>query len=164
MAHKIKEFEASEDGFVLSAEQRAACKWFGEAMDSTLQDEKNKIPLEQRKQRACLLIGAGGTGKTTVILQLMLSVFCHYFPAMDGEERYLITTFSHAQSDAISNESYRACTAHSACSYRVASMRNKDLALKSKEPEMQKRWHPKLLMIQDEISLVPSLVLSLIHI
>jgi len=63
MAYKIKEFEASEDGFVLSAEQRAACKWFG---------EQYKIPLEQRKQRACLLIGAGGTGKTIVILQLML--------------------------------------------------------------------------------------------
>jgi hypothetical protein len=127
-------------------------------MDATLRDEEKQVPLQERTQRSCLLIGAGGTGKTTVILLLMLTVFCHFFPGQDGEDRYLITTFSHAQSDAISNEAHRATTAHAACSYRVASMRNKDLGLKTKEQEMKKRWMSKLLLIQDEISLVPCLV------
>ena len=158
MANKIREFESSSTGFPLSPEQRASCKWFGEAMDATLQDEEKQVPLQERTQRSCLLIGAGGTGKTTVILLLMLTVFCHFFPGQDGEDRYLITTFSHAQSDAISNETHRATTAHAACSYRVASMRNKDLGLKTKEQEMKKRWMSKLLLIQDEISLVPCLV------
>jgi hypothetical protein len=158
MAKRVREFETSAEGFELSLDQRASCKWFGEAMDATLRDEKNQIPVADRRQHACLLIGAGGTGKTTVILLLMLPVFCHYFPDCDGVERYLIATFSHAQSDAISNETHRASTVHAASSYRVASMRNRDLALKTKEPEMQKRWLPKLLLIQDEISLVPCLV------
>ena len=37
----------------------------------------------------------GGTGKTTIILELMLDVFCHFFPAKPGEEeRYMISTFT----------------------------------------------------------------------
>jgi hypothetical protein len=155
---KIEDFEKSATGFVLSLEQRAVCRWFGVAMDATLKDEEQQVPLQNREQRTCLLIGAGGTGKTTVILALMLSVFCHFFPTAQDEDRYLITTFSHAQSDAISNETYRARTAHTACSYRVASLRNRDLALKTKQAEMTKRWVPKLLLIQDEISLVPAMV------
>ena len=158
MAQQVKAFEDSATGFQLSPEQRASCRWFGEAMDGTLLDEEQQIPLADRQQRSCLLIGAGGTGKTTVILLLMLPVFCHFFPGADGEERYLITTFSHAQGDAISNEYHRATTSHAACSYRVASMRNKDLGLKTREAEMKKRWMTKLLLIQDEISLVPCLV------
>ena len=99
------------------------------------------------------------TGKTTIILELMLDVFCRFFPARPGEEeRYMIATFSHAQSDAISNDVYRARTCHTACSYRVASLRNKHLALKTKEQEMKQRWQPKILVIQDEISLVPAAV------
>ena len=128
-------------------------------MDVALQEEENKTPLRNRAQHACLLIGAGGTGKTTIILELMLDVFCRFFPARPGEEeRYMIATFSHAQSDAISNDVYRARTCHTACSYRVASLRNKHLALKTKEQEMKQRWQPKILVIQDEISLVPAAV------
>ena len=70
----------------------------------------------------------------------------------------MISTFSHSQSDAISNDCYRARTCHTACSYRVASLRNKHLALKTKEQEMKQRWVPKILLIQDEISLVPAAV------
>ena len=159
MARKVAAFEKSAGGFKLAPEQLSACRWFGEAMDVALQEEENKTPLRNRAQHACLLIGAGGTGKTTIILELMLDVFCRFFPARPGEEeRYMIATFSHAQSDAISNDVYRARTCHTACSYRVASLRNKHLALKTKEQEMKQRWQPKILVIQDEISLVPAAV------
>ena len=159
MANKVAEFEQSSHGFKLAQEQLSACRWFGEAINLALQDEENQIPLRNRKQQACLLIGAGGTGKTTIVLELMLEVFCHFFPARPGEEeRYMIATFSHAQSDAISNDTYRARTCHTACSYRVASLRNKHLALKTKENEMKRRWQPKIFVIQDEISLVPAAV------
>ena len=70
-------------------------------------------------------LGAGGTGKTTIILELLLPTFLEFFPAQDGEDRYAILTFSHAQGDAISNETFRAKTAHAAVGYRVASLRNK---------------------------------------
>ena len=143
MARKVAAFEKSSTGFKLAPEQLSACRWFAEAMDVALQEEENQTPLRNRTQHACLLIGAGGTGKTTIILELMLDVFCHFFPARPGEEeRYMISTFSHSQSDAISNDVYRAC--HTACSYRVASLRNKHLALKTKEQEMKQRWVPKI--------------------
>ena len=159
MARKVAAFEKSAAGFKLAPEQLSACRWFGEAMDVAFHEEESKIPLRKRAQHACLLIGAGGTGKTTIILELMLDVFCRFFPARPGEEeRYMISTFSHAQSDAISNDVYRARTCHTACSYRVASLRNKHLALKTKEQEMKQRWQPKILIIQDEISLVPAAV------
>ena len=58
----------------------------------------------------------------------------------------------------ISNDTHRARTCHTACSYRVASLRNKHLALKTKEEEMKRRWQPKILVIQDEIGLVPAAV------
>ena len=70
----------------------------------------------------------------------------------------MISTFSHSQSDAISNDVYRARACRTACSYCVASLRNKHLALKTKEQEMKQRWRPKILLIQDEISLVPAAV------
>ena len=159
MARKVAAFEKSSTGFKLAPEQLSACRWFAEAMDVALEEEENQKPLRNRTQHACLLIGAGGTGKTTIILELMLDVFCHFFPARPGEEeRYMISTFSHSQSDAISNDVYRARTCHTACSYRVASLRNKHLALKTKEQEMKQRWVPKILLIQDEISLVPAAV------
>ena len=92
-----------------------------------------------------------------IILELMLDIFCHFFPARPGEEeRYMISTFSHSQSDANSNVVYRARTCHTACSYHVASLRNKLRALKTKEHEMKQRWRPKILLIQDEINLVPA--------
>ena len=53
---------------------------------------------------------------------------------------------------------YRARKCHTACSYRVTSLRSKNLALKSKEQEMKQRWLPKILLIQDAISLVPAAV------
>ena len=87
MAGKIEDFEQSDTGFVLSLEQRAVCRWFGVALDATLLNEEQQVPLQNREQRTCLLIGAGGTGKTTVILELMLSVFCHFFPAVEHEDR-----------------------------------------------------------------------------
>ena len=159
MARKVAAFEKSSTGFKLAPEQLSACRWFAEAMDVALQEEENQTPLRNRTQHACLLIGAGGAGKTTIILELMLDVFCHFFPARPGEEeRYMISTFSHSQSDAISNDFYRARTCHTACSYRVASLRNKHLALKTKEQETKQRWVPKIWLIQDEISLVPAAV------
>ena len=57
-------------------------------------------------------MGAGGTGKTTIILELILKVFVIYFPPQDEEDRYFILTFSHAQGAAISNDNFRAQTAH----------------------------------------------------
>ena len=151
MAKKVAEFEKSIGGFKLAQEQLCACRWFGEAMDVALQEEENSVPLRNRKQQACLLIGAGGTGKTTIVLELMLEVFCQFFPARPGEEeRYIISTFSHAQSDAISNDTYRARTCHTSCSYRVTSLRNKHLALKTKEEEMKRRWTRKILVVQDD--------------
>ena len=95
LAERIREFEASADhpdpeqrGFKLAEEQRAICRWFGNALDVALDEEIRQIPVNQRKQSACLLIGAGGTGKTTIILQLLLPIFLQYFPAVDGEDRY----------------------------------------------------------------------------
>ena len=128
-------------------------------MDVGLDDEQRHVPINNRRQSACLLIGAGGTGKTTIILKLLLEVFLEFFPTeQSGLERYLIATFSHGQGDAISNETFRAKFVHSAASYRVASLRTKHLALKSKQQEMTNRWQNKILLIQDEASLIPGMV------
>ena len=118
--------------------------------------------MHQRTQKACLLIGAGGTGKTTIILELILKVFVLYFPAHGDEDRYFILTFSHAQGAAISNDIFRAQTAHNSVEYRVASLRNKDLALRSKAERCQKKWAPKVLLIEDEVSLFPAMVQNML--
>ena len=81
-----------------------------------------------------------------------------YFPALDGEARYLITTFSHAQGAAISNEKLKAKTAHTAVCYRVASLRNRNMALRTKQKGMESKWNPKILLVEDELSLYPALV------
>ena len=162
---RIQAFEASADnpdpnrrGFKLAEEQRAICKWFGHALDVAGDEELRQVPVNQRKQSACLLIGAGGAGKTTIILELLLPIFQEYFPTEDGEDRYAILTFSHAQGDAISNDTFRAKTAHAAVGYRVASLRNKNMALATKRKDCERTWNPKILVVQDEISLSPAMV------
>ena len=85
-----------------------------------------------------------------------------YFPPLDGEDRYIITTFSHAQGAAISNEKFKAQTAHTATSYRVASLRNRDMALKTKREEMERRWQPKILLVEDEAGLFPAMVQNML--
>ena len=109
------------------------CKWFGLALDVAYDEETRGVPMNNRTQKVTLLIGGGGTGKTTIILKLCMEVFAEYFPPLAREDRYFITTFSHAQGAAISNEKFKAQTAHTATCYRVDSLRNKDMALNKKE-------------------------------
>ena len=100
LAARIQEFEGSADdpdpnrrGFKLADGQWAICKRFGRALDVALDEEMRQVPVRERTQSACLLIGAGGTGKTTIILELLLPTFLEFFPAQDGEDRYAILTF-----------------------------------------------------------------------
>ena len=100
LAARIQEFEASADhpdpnrrGFKLADGQRAICKWFGHALDVALDEEIRQVPVNERKQSACLLIGAGGTGKTTIIRKLLLPTFLEFFPAEEGEERYAVQMY-----------------------------------------------------------------------
>ena len=165
LAARIQEFEASADdpdperkGFTLADEQRAICKWFGAVLDVAVDEEIKGVPVNRRTQSACLLIGAGGTGKTTIILKLLLPTFLEFFPQIDGEDRYQILTFSHAQGDAISNDSFRAKTAHRAVGYRVASLRNNNMALGIKRKQLERTWNRQILVVQDEISLFPAMV------
>ena len=124
-----------ERGFKLADGQRAICKWFGHALDVALDEEIRQVPVNERKQSACLLIGAGGAGKTTIILKLLLPTCLEFFPAQDGEDRY---AFFHAQGDAITNETFRAKTAHAAVAYRVASLRNKHMGLATKRKDCER--------------------------
>ena len=165
----MQEFEASrhhpdpeQRGFLLASEQKAMCKWFANALDIAFDEEIRGVPLRKRTQKACLLIGGGGTGKTTIVLKLLLELFVEYFPPLDGEDRFIITTFSHAQGAAISNEKFKAKTAHTASSYRVASLRNINMALKTKKAEMEKRWKDKILLVEDEVGLFPAMVQNML--
>ena len=94
LAARIQEFEDFADhpdpdrkGFKLTDGQWAICKWFGHALDVAQDEELRQLPLNVRQQNACLLIGAGGTGKTTIIRKLLLPTFLEFFPAEEGEER-----------------------------------------------------------------------------
>ena len=169
LAAKIEEFETSADhedptrrGFILTEEQRAICKWFGDALDVAFDEERQGVPLHARKQSACLLIGAAGTGKSAIILQIVLPIFLEYFPAEDNEERYAIITFSRAQRDAISNETFRAKTAHAAVGMRVASLRNQHMALNTKRAQCERTWNSKIFVVQDEVSLFPAMVQNML--
>ena len=75
LAARIQTFEASANdpdpnrrGFKLVKEQRAACKWFGAALDVAFDEEIRQVPVNARTQSVCLLIGAGGTGAVNHLL------------------------------------------------------------------------------------------------
>lgn len=116
------------------------------------------MPVNERKQSACVLIGAGGTGNTTVILELLLPTCLKSYSAQDGEYRYAILTSSHAQGDAISDETFRAQTAHAVVGYRVASLNNNNMAVATKRKHCERIWNANSLVVQDEISLCPVMV------
>ena len=139
MARKVAAFEKSSSGFKLAPEQLSACRWFAEAMDVALQEEENQTPLAKPHAACVSFDWRGRHWKDYYHFRAHAGCFLSFFPARPGEEeRYMISTFSHSQSDAISNDCYRARTCHTACSYRVASLRNKHLALKTKEQGSQK--------------------------
>ena len=99
LAAMIQDFEASADdpdpnrrGFKLADGQRAICKWFGHVLDITLDEEIKQVPVNERKQRACLLIGAGGSGKTTMTLKLAFPTFSGILP---GARRRIPLCHSH---------------------------------------------------------------------
>ena len=46
MARKVAAFEKSSSGFKLAPEQLSACRWFAEAMDVALQEERTRRPCE----------------------------------------------------------------------------------------------------------------------
>ena len=58
------------------------CKWFGLALGVAYDEETRGVPMNNRTQRVTLLIGGGGTGKTTIILKLCMEVFVEYFPPL----------------------------------------------------------------------------------
>lgn len=100
LAARIQEFEASAEdpdphrrGFKLAVGQRASCKWFGHVLDAAVDEEIRQVPVHERKQSACVLRGADGTGKTAIILELLLPTFLESFQAQDGEYRYAILIF-----------------------------------------------------------------------
>ena len=150
MAQKVAAFEKSSTGFKLAPEQLSGCRCLLRQSTLLCRKKRTRCPCETFDR-------CGWQWQDYIILELMLDVFCNFFLARPGEEeRYMISTFSHSQSDAISKDVYRSRTCHTACSYRVASLRNKHRALKTKEHEMKQRWRPKILLIQDEINLVPA--------
>ena len=85
--------------------------------------KRTRRPCETARSMHVILIGAGGTGKTTIILELMLDVFCHFFSGQTWRRRsdtwfppLVILNLMPFPTISI-----RARTCHTACSYRVAS-------------------------------------------
>ena len=78
------------------------------------------VPWPDRTMHRALLLGEGGSGKSFLILNIVIPAVDWAFPAPpDGTESFLTVAFSNAQANGLSTETYRAETFHSPGCIRV---------------------------------------------
>ena len=156
----LKKKKLTEDQIIFLAR-------FAEICDCVWDDEDNNVPMEERRRYNILLLGQGGTGKTAIVQAILLPVIDFLFPpdaSATPPASSLIVCASWAQAENISNNEHKAMTIHKACSMRVQSLRNADMAPGDRLPGLKKTWANKKFLICEEVSMVsPSLLNMLLY-
>ena len=124
---------------------------FKEVMDNIKEEDDMGVPWPDRTMHRKILLGEGGSGKSFLVLNIVIPAVAWTFPAAEhGTESFLTVAFSNAQANGLSTESYRAETFHSAGCIRVQSMSHSALRPKDKLPELQAKWVCRMALIIEE--------------
>ena len=126
---------------------------FAEACDEAWEDEDK--PPEQRRTHEMLLLGAGGTGKTHVVQNLVFKAVEYIWPNEAPESpSMLIVAFSNAQAKNISTAEWKGRTLHNASCMRVQQYINPKMRPGDKAASLEQLWRKVRVLIMEEVSMV----------
>ena len=126
---------------------------FAEACDAAWEDESK--PPEQRRVHHMLLLGAGGTGKTHVVQNLVFKAVEYIWPHVSADSpSMLIVASSNAQAKNISTAAWKGRTLHNAACMRVQHMINPKMRPGDKAATLERLWCNARVLIIEEVSMV----------
>lgn len=102
-----------------------------------------------------LLLGAGGTGKTHVVQNLVFKAVEYIWPNETVESpSMLVVASSNAQAKNISTSQWKARTLHNAAVMRVQEMVNSKMRPGDKMRSLEQRWRNVRVLVIEEVSMV----------
>ena len=126
---------------------------FAAACDNAWADEQK--PPEQRRTHHMLLLGAGGTGKTHVVQNVVFKTVEYLWPAESVDSPSLmVVAASNAQAKNISSPEFKARTLHNAAGMRVQEMVNPKMRPGDKANALEQRWRNVRVLVIEEVSMV----------
>ena len=126
---------------------------FADVCDKAWEDEQK--PPDERRTHHMLLLGAGGTGKTHVVQNLVFEAVRYIWPEECPESpSMLIVASSNAQAKNISTPEWTAKTLHSAASMRVQQMTNSKMRPGDKAASLERLWKNVRVLVIEEVSMV----------
>ena len=138
---------------------------FAKAVNEVWSDEQDEKPHHQRRRHDLLLIGEGGSGKTAIVQDIVLTTIDFLWPPtsndIDGSSS-VIACFSWAQAENISTTRHKATTCHAASAMRVQSMRNSAMQPGEKLGLLKQKWADKRLLVLEEISMISPALYNMI--
>ena len=126
---------------------------FSQACDEAWEDEDK--PPEQRRTNHILLLGAGGTGKTHVVQNLVFKAVEYIWPNETAQSpSMLVVASSNAQAKNISTAEWKGRTLHNAACMRVQEMINPKMRPGDKATSLEQVWRNVRVLIIEEVSMV----------
>merc|ERR1712079_821891 len=126
---------------------------FAQFCDEAWEDEDK--PPERRRVHHMLLLGAGGTGKTHVVQNLVFKAVEYIWPNETAESpSMLVVASSNAQAKNVSTTQWKARTLHNAAGMRVQEMVNPKMRPGDKASALERRWRNVRVLVIEEVSMV----------
>jgi len=173
IAHLAAEFEAGntmppgkkKKKRKLSQDQVLFLTGFAHACNQAWDEERDEVPMSQRRRFSFLLLGQGGSGKTAIVQEVVLPAIDIIFPPEDpGGSSALIVCSSWAQAQNISTLQHKAVTCHNAAMMRVESLRNANMLPGERKTMLERKLGPKRLLVIEEVSMIsPALYNMLLY-
>ena len=135
---------------------------FANALQKAWEEERDKIPWSSRTVWHATIVGAGGTGKTYVVKNILFPAVEYVFPEeADGEKSILATAFSWSQASNLSTPNIRGVSLHNASGMRVQKLTHHAMRPTGPLTKLEKTWGNKKLGLLEECSMVPAEVLNM---
>ena len=164
IVHMATEFEAGRTTLPgkkkkkkqLTRDQVLFLVGFADALNTVWQQERDNIPMDNRKEYSFLLMGQGGSGKTAIVQEILLPSIDFIFPPEHNNgSSSIIVCSSWAQAENISTDVFKAMTCHTATYMRPQSYRNKLMQPEGKHTTfLEEKLNPMRALIIEEVSMI----------
>jgi hypothetical protein len=144
----------------LKRDQALFVAQFAAACNAVWDDEERvkdgTLPVKKRRCFNLLLMGAGGSGKTALVQDIVLPAMSFLFPTENesSSSSTLIVCAKWSQAENISTEQHKAITCHRAGLVGIQSFENKAMPAGDKRPALTRVWGPLRCLILEEVSMI----------
>ena len=149
----------------LKRDQSLFLAQFASACNAIWDDEQNAVPMAKRRRFNLLLMGQGGSGKTAIVQDIVLSTMNFLFPPTEtGKSSSLIVCAKWSQAENISTPTNKAISCHRAGLIGVQSFRNAHMHPGDKKVALERNWAHLRMLVVEEVSMIsPALYNMLLY-